>query len=207
MPQQAHLRVYGQGDIEVELVTAYLSDLKFAYDAIIVFEAVIDRMRRTYRELPFSPFIQGWPLLASRRAFRYPRDWPPTPAEIASLVPRSEQLVLTAVDLRSPGFWEFLGTLNPLEVISKWLNDQHERRKDRDYRETAEKRRLEIENFQRETQAIAERVQLAKELGAADNDLAPLLNELVYKPLSALDRRQYEGVIQNAEIMRLPDRR
>jgi hypothetical protein len=121
-------------------------------------------------------------------------------------VPRSEQLVLTAVNLSSPRFWEFLGTFNSLEVARKWLNDKHERWKDRDFRETAEKRRLEIENFQRETQAIADRIQLAKELGATDRDLAPLLNELVYKPLSALDRHQYQGVIEHAEIARLPER-
>ena len=31
----------------------------------------------------------------------------------------------------SPGFWEFLGSLNPLEVIRRYLNDRHERAKDR----------------------------------------------------------------------------
>src|SRR5437870_8461033 len=98
MPQQAHLRVYGQGEVEVELVTAYLGDLKHAYESIIVFEAVIDGLQRTFREFPFPGQIFGWPLLASRRALRYPRGWPPAHAEIASLVPRSEQLVLTAVN-------------------------------------------------------------------------------------------------------------
>jgi hypothetical protein len=57
MPQRAHLKVYGQGEIEVELVAAYLKDLRHAYDSILVF-------------------------------------WPPTLEEVASLVPRSEQLIL-----------------------------------------------------------------------------------------------------------------
>lgn len=41
---------------------------------------------------------------------------------------------------------------------------------------------------------------MAKELGATDRDLAPLLNELVFKPLTALDRYQDKGVIGPAEI-------
>jgi hypothetical protein len=208
MPQQAHLRVYGQAEVEVELLTGYLSDLKHAYESIIVFENVIDGMQRAFRDAPFWGQRLDWPLVASRRVLRYPRRWPPTRAEIASLVPRSEQLVLAAANLSSPGFWEFLGTLNALEVVRKWLNDRHERRKDREFRETAEKRRLELENFQNETQAIADRIKLAKELGATDYDIAPLLNDLIYNPLSRLERYQDKGVIEDAEIiLRLPDHR
>jgi hypothetical protein len=209
MPEQAHLRVHGYGDIEVELVIQYLSDLKHAYESLIVFETTIDGIRRTYRELPFqNPFILGlgWPL-ASRRALRYIRDWPPTRAEIASLVPISEQLVLTGVNVSSPGFWEFLGSVNPFEVIRKALNDRHERRKDREYRESAEKRRLELENFERETQVIADRIRLAKEIGATETDLTPLLRELVHKPILALDRYQDKGIIEQAEVVRLRDHR
>jgi hypothetical protein len=46
-----------------------------------------------------------------------------------------------------------------------------------------------------------------KELGIPDRDLAPLYNELVYKPLSELDRYQDKGMIEEAEILRLPDQR
>jgi hypothetical protein len=211
MPEQrARLRVHGHGGIEVDLATAYLRDLHHAYDSIIVFEATIDGLRRMYREFPFriSPFGQGlgWPL-ASRRAIRFIHDWPPSPAEISSLVPSSEHLVLSAVNLGSPGFWEFLGSLNAFETLRKWLNDRHERRKDREYRESAEQRRLAAENLQCESAAIRERIQIARELGFTDRDLAPLLNELVLKPLAALGNHQDKGTIEHAEILRLPDDR
>jgi hypothetical protein len=42
------------------------------------------------------------------------------------------------------------------------------------------------------------------ELGATERDLAPLLNELVYRPLSALDANQDKNLIEQAEIPRLP---
>jgi hypothetical protein len=209
MPEQARLRVYGQGDVEVELVVAYLTELKHAYNSVLLFEATTDGMRRAAHDFPFPryPFGLdfGWP--APRRVVRRIRDWPPTAEEIASFVPRAEQLVLCAISLTSPGFWEFLGSLNALDVIRRWLNDNHERRKDREYRETAEKRKLNAENFQRETIAISQRVQLLKGMGATDRDLAPLLNELIYKPLVALDRYQDKGMIEHAEIPSDDERR
>jgi len=202
MPEQARLRVHGQGNVEVELAAAFLGDLKHAYDSVLLFDATIDGMRRAARDFPFPryPFGLdfGWP--PGRRAVRRTRDWPPTAEEVASFVPHAEQLVLSAVNLASPGFWEFLGTLNPLEVLRKYLNDRHERRKDREYRELAERRRLELENLSRESRFLSERIRIAKEIGATDRDLAPLLNELVYKPLALLDRYQDKNVIEHTEI-------
>ena len=164
MPEQSRLRVHGEGDVEVELVAAFLSDLEHAYDSALLFDATIDGMRRAARDFPFPryPFALdfGWP--PGRRGVRRTRDWPPTPEEVASFVPRSEQLVLSAVSLASPGFWEFLGTLNPLEILRKYLNDRHERRKDRDYRESAERRRLELENLTLESRVLSERIRIAK---------------------------------------------
>ena len=58
-----------------------------------------------------------------------------------------------------------------------------------------------LENLSLETRAIADRVRLAKEMGATDRDLAPLLNELIYKPVADLGRYQDRAVIQHAEII------
>jgi hypothetical protein len=84
--------------------------------------------------------------------------------------------------------------------LRKYLNDRHERRKDHDYRESAERRRLELENLSLESRVLSERIRIAKEIGATDRDLAPLLNELIYKPLVLLDRYQDKNVIEHAEI-------
>ena len=203
MPEQGRLRVHGEGQVEVELVSAYLNDLRRAYSSIILFELIISGLDRATRDFPFPRYPFGlyldWPV-GRRRGFGHVRDWPPSPDEIASFVPSSEQLVLSAVRLSSPSFWEFLGTLNPLEVVRKYLNDRHERRKDREYRDTAEQRRLTLENLALENKVISDRVKLAKQLGATNRDLAPLLNELVYQPLTRLDRSQDRGVITYAEL-------
>jgi hypothetical protein len=209
MPKQARLRIYGHGGVEVELAADYLTDLKRAHDSILFFEASIDGMRRIARDFPFPlyPFGPDFRRLSgSRRTGLGGQSWPPTAQEIALFVPRAEQLILAAVSIHSPGYWDLIGALNPLEVSRKYLNDRHERRKDHEYRESAEKRRLVLENLSLENQVISERIRLAKEIGATDRDLAPLLNELVFKPLVALDRYQDKGVIENTEIPPDPDR-
>jgi hypothetical protein len=123
------------------------------------------------------------------------------PEAVASAVLARDRLVLRRARFESPGFWEFLGTLNPLEVLRQYLNDRHERRKDGSYREAAEARRLELENRLLENRVIRERMEMARQLGASDADLAPLLNELVYRPLRALNRAQDEGIIEVAELI------
>jgi hypothetical protein len=208
MPTQGILRVHGQGEVEVELVIAYLADLKHAYNSIILFESIIDGLERASRAVhspryPFGLYME-WPV-ARRRGFGHIREWPLSPQEVASHVPASEQLVLSAVRLSSPGSWDFLGALNPLEVLRKYLSDRHERRKDGEYRETAERRKLDLENLVLENRVISERIGIARALGATKRDLAPLLNELVYRPIKRLDRSQDQGVITHAEIPQADD--
>ncbi len=79
------------------------------------------------------------------------------------------------------------------------INDRHERRKDREYRERAEARRLELENLKLAYEVVGNRIKLLKDLGATEQDFAPLLNDLLYRPLQHLDRHQDRGVIENAD--------
>jgi len=192
MSDRGRLRVYGHGNVEVEVAAAYLSDLKRAYDFIYLFEAATDRLASPVGQQVGPPF--RW----RERGFAV--DWPPTPEQAASVVPLSEQLILANVTIHSPGFWDFLGALNPLEVLHRYLADRHERRKDAKYRKRADQRRLELENFALETKVINDRISRLKSLGAADYELGPLKNELLYKPLACLNRYQDWNVIEHAEL-------
>lgn len=204
MPQEGRLRIHGQGEVEVARITRYLDDLKHAYDSALIFETVMSGMERAALESPYPLrpylFLSGWPLTRGR-VLQVTREWPPSAEEVASLVPISDQLVLSAVKLASPGFWEFIGKLNPLEVLRQYLHDRHERRKDREYRESAEERRMRLENLILENKVLAEQINLAKELGATERDLAPLKNALLYRPLMSLDAHQDHDVIEHAEIV------
>jgi len=193
MPQKARLRIHGYGSVELKYTTEYLVDLEHAYESIFHFGSLLDDARRIPRYLkPWDFFdLMVWP----QRIIRGGRS-----DTVRVNIPHSEQLVLARTQLNSPGFWEFLGALNPLEVIRQYLNDRHERRKDKDYRESAEERRLILENLKLENEVMSERVRLARDLGATNSDLALMLDQLIYQPLRALDRHQDRGVIDGAEI-------
>jgi len=176
--------------------------IEHSYNCVFAFEALVDATAKTSRR--FGPWPEAWffagPGLTAMRP-RLLMTWPPTVEAVAAVVPPRHRLVLAAVRLESPGAWDFIAKLNPLEVIRQGLNDRHERRKDHDYRERAESRRLELENQLLENKVLREKISIAKELGATDQDLSPLLNELVLKPLSALERPQDHALIEAAEII------
>lgn len=196
------LRIQGEAGLRLTDVRDFLARLEHAYNSLYAFENTIsaaDRLARRWHGpiFPFDPY--GWPLLPMRTS-RLFSSWPPSQEAIASVIPARDRLVLKAAHFDSPGFWEVLGTLNPLEVIRQYLKDRHERRKDNEYRDAAEARRLDLENHLLENKVIRERVELAKSLGASDADLAPLINELVHRPLRGLNAPQDEGVIDAAEL-------
>ena len=189
------LRLHGHGRVEVELIVNFLEDLRYAYASLFVFFDIL-------------PEREPGSYLAE--TFLFLRRFAPEPdrlmdrqmgvKELELYIPSSERLIMKAVRLSSPGVWEFLGALNPLEVIRKSLNDLHERRKDREYREAAERERLELENALLESEVLSQRIKIAKELGATDRELALLMNKFVFEPLKALRRHQIDGLVDNAHI-------
>ena len=42
-----------------------------------------------------------------------------------------ESLVVSRISFNSPGFWEMIGSLNPLIQLREYLNDRHNRKKDK----------------------------------------------------------------------------
>jgi hypothetical protein len=107
-------------------------------------------------------------------------------------------IVLIAAELHSPGFFEFLGALMPLETIRKYLEDRHERRKDNQYRMAEEARRQRLENDVLELDVVKKKLDILRELGATDDDLAPIRETLIIRPLRGLDQHQDSGVIEGA---------
>ena len=95
-----------------------------------------------------------------------------------------------------------MGKLNPLEVLRQYLNDRHERRKDREYREPAEARKLELENELLELKVITQKVEFLKELGGfTPQDIDLLKDQLLKRPLQQLNFSQDQGLIVDAQIV------
>jgi hypothetical protein len=180
---QGFLRIDSQGGVTAEQMRELLAALDTAYASVSRADAFLRRE-----------------LAVARAARRWARRWGPperylplaayrfgSPAGIDSM-PVGHPLVVSRVTLASPGFWEFMGSLNPLEVLRQYLNDRHERRKDDRFRSPAEAERLAIENASRKLDVVRQYLdsqrEYAEELGAVEG----LQDEIVGAIRPALER-------------------
>jgi hypothetical protein len=83
------------------------------------------------------------------------------------------RLEIRRVLIQSPGFWEFVGGLNPLQQLREFLNDRHERRKDQEYREQSEKDRLRLDNEILEQTLVKQKLENAREQFSMMREFGP----------------------------------
>ena len=199
MPETRNAILYlpADGGIEALLLRDLLAASNSAHSGFLAFERIVRNLAFWNREFAPSRYRGAdW--------WMYPIWDLPDLSE--SFVFGDELLIVTRVELGSPGFWEFLGALNPLEVIRQYLNDRHRRKQDREYRDREEARMLGLENDLREIDVVRQRIDAAREYGVPDEALTPLLKRLLGEPLEELGNLQDRGVIDGSrsEIRQLP---
>lgn len=179
-------------------ISQFLTDLENAYLALYAFSHSWPS-RHLERRFPSKMWLElgyAFPLLGQPGL---------VPLQAESLPP-SARLTLERVQIESPGFWEFLASVNPLRQIREFLNDRHRRRQDRDFREAAERERLELENelirqqiADGENSILRERIAILRELGYSNNDIDRLIWSNIGVPLSHLGRHQDSELIRGAD--------
>jgi hypothetical protein len=196
--EQGSLRIYSGRSGTVAEVTSYLQDLESAYDKIYLFYQMMGIFNRE------SPSFRSWGL--------YWHEFSAFPFPLLSLEASPEyilpddKLIIGRIQIESPGFWEFLGSLNPLQQIREYLNDRHRRRQDREYREQLERNRLALENeliqrqvWEMENSILHDRITVMREMGFSDEEIRSLVWVNVGRPLIVLAKHQDTGLIENAE--------
>jgi hypothetical protein len=188
--EQARLVVHSSGGWPVGDTIDFLQTINTAYARLLTFETIIEAYESRARR--FERY--GWPFGLPPAEPGLWRDAVELPeASLERFIRPRDQLIVERVELSSPGFWAFLGNLNPLEVLRQYLNDRHTRQLEHG-REPQNLRRLDLENQLLENQIISGRVAIARELGATDADLVPLLNSII-GPLQRLDALAERGMI------------
>jgi hypothetical protein len=162
----------------VSEIRAFLADLSDAYNALYWFDDFV-RYRGFY-----APGLR-FPISCHLR--------------VEQIVPE-EQLQLNSVVIRSPGFWEFLGTLNPVQQLRLYLNDRHERRKDKEYREPADRERLQLENLALWQRIFHDQLATIREFAGPEAAERALRHELG-PSLARLGRHQDSGLIEGTETL------
>lgn len=174
----------------VAQIATFLQDLDAAYTSLYAFQLQIPardprRARRTFAgtALPSPEMLKP------------------------SAVRPDHRLSIESVVIESPGFWEFAGTLSPLQQLREYLNDRHRRRQDRTFRDAAERDRLALENdliqaavWEKHNAVFRERIALLRSVGYTDQQVRAAIWAALGPPLSQLGRHQDDGLITTAEI-------
>jgi hypothetical protein len=195
--------VESEGGIRVSDIRKFLAEIEDAYNRVLLLLTLLDdlpRLERSKGSSPFRPPLSDYGPLAiatggERKLVHF------TKSSVASMVGRRQSLILKSVRLESPGSWKLIGVSDSLEVLRKYLNDRNERKKDKQYRDVTDEEKRRLENGLLRTKVLGERVKVAKELGATEQDLAPLLDQLLYDPLDELAVFQDRGLITDVRIV------
>jgi hypothetical protein len=171
------------------------------YAANILLERLNDTYFRMTKIMPPKVLIgigYSWPLDAG---FSFSAE------EIRRrLLLAEDHLLISRIEISSPGFWEFLGALNPLEQFRKYLNDRHERKKDKEYRNKAEATKLRHENELLAVEVFSDRAQALKQVGFSDDDIRRILLPAAHA-LNNVAELQDDGLIETAELVLVEDKR
>jgi hypothetical protein len=198
MTQYGKLKIRTKRGGEVREIIQFLTVLENTYNNLYALEFIaknVDTFRRQRYESPFP--------------FR-PSGYLDSLSDIEGLILPEDRLRMTSVVIESPGFWEFLGNLNPLSQIREYLKDRHERRQDIEYRERYERERLSLENERQrienarfETELIRERIQLLEEAGFGPDEIRRLTVRHAFEPLRQLDTFTNNGLINESSVNEL----
>ena len=82
--------------------------------------------------------------------------------------------------------------------MQKWFADHHERRKDRDYRESLEAEKLYLKNQKLKTEVVRDQVALLRENGVPEEKIRETMHRYINEPLIRLERHQDAGMIGGA---------
>lgn len=225
--EKTSLRIKAERLGTVSDVTNLLTDLEAAYNSIYAFDFLVDtlsydrernlkqvderfhRLRRYWKEFsnrkdfPFDPFM--YEMFFEEYAFNRPKDTLPNLLELQSkididkIVLPSDRLFISKVNIQSPGFWEVLGSLNPLQQIREYIKDRHERKKDDQYRSRQEEEIGELEIEERRNRIINQRIETLRGLGYNDAEIRQLVMAMVIEPLNRLGRHQDNGQIEGPD--------
>ena len=190
------LRIKGlRGGTPDELIE-YLTDLKNAYNSLYVFNTFLDNSNpfsKKRRHFFFYEF--GYPYLGNRKLDNG-----------EELILPENRLVIDKIVIQSPGFWEIIGSLNPLQQIREYLNDRHKRQQDRKWRNETDKRKAELENqllqrqiFESDNRLMKDRIEILRELGFSEREIREMIWTNLGEPLKNLGKHQDNGLIEGTE--------
>jgi hypothetical protein len=225
MPETTTLRIKANKLGSVTAVKNLLTDIESAYNSIYAFDFLVetlaserakkseiieDRMnqlrkywdRRIQREYPYDPFIFDYffdILRSGQNSGEMSLLELQRQTDINKIVLPSDRLSINKVNIQSPGFWEFFGSLNPLQQMREYLNDRHERKKDKKYRSRQEEELGDLTIMEKKNNILNQRIETLRGLGFSETEIRQMVMSMVIEPLNRLGEHQNNGEIDGTE--------
>lgn len=124
---------------------------------------------------------------------------------ISDLISDNDFLIIDKVNFNSPGFWEVIGNCNPLRQIRKYIEERHERQRDKKYnwemdkmRQEAEIEEIQLHNDMMRLTIIKEMKRQLQSFRIPDEDARDIIEDC-YKSISLLNTHIEAGRINKIE--------
>jgi hypothetical protein len=196
-PQARRILRIHRREARLEHVVEFLGAVEYAYNGMTVFEQWVDAAHRE----KFALWPSVWPGYVLGPRPRALRSWPPAEECLRSGVLVRDRVFIRSVTDPSPGSLDLLGKTFAVEAIVAHLEDRRKRKNGRATRDGARTPQWHFESAALRLDVVRKRVAVMEELGVSSEMLAPLLNELVERPLERLDRSLDNDVINGAEFL------
>lgn len=191
MNNRVTLRAYAKRLGDIRDVLLYLNVFSEAYNHLYAFDLIVDAAKKKHEEMNKSAYGLYNRPVRNLATIKKPEE----------IVLPADRLWIKSVDVNSPGFWEFWGSINPFEILRKYLCDRHERKKDIDYRDRQQEERGELEIEMMKLGVVKIKSDLLKEIGVPNEKIRKVLYAHVIQPLKRLDEFQDRGFILDAQII------
>lgn len=191
MNEKIIVKLYGVGEISPDYAALILQRFSSAYYGLLFLDQISmlsnsRTVRNIYQAVEFNSLYEIW---------RFDD-------EIMSMIPDqfAYPLELKGAVFQSPGFWEFIGKLDPLKHIREYLNERHNRKKDNNYRNKYEEKELDLKSKLLELDVIRKAIKVLKEAGVPDDEITKIIRDNVLVPMLKLETFQDANMISYLEI-------
>lgn len=195
---QGRLTVYANMPGTVAEAVGTLQAIEYAYLMLYATEVHVNSLRNRPYELG-PPWWLTFSGFASLPPATGPQGMLAQDHIRRSILLPEDVLQIDAIRFSSEGFWSFLGSLNPLETIRKWVQDHHERKKDNLYRSREEDRGMQIDNAIKNVELLSKTADLFQRLGVSQDEARRALLPAA-QSLCDLDDKMDQGLVTRADL-------
>ena len=194
--EKRKFRIYGNTLGEVHDVAMFLYTIEANYNNLLAYDkAIMESVINTSFPYPTQEKVLA-------RFMRFAND-----CCVEEFIAPEDKLIICKISFNSPGFWEVLGSWNPLNQIREYINERHARKRDKEYAWELDKRIIQadvekkcLENDMLRVELIQTITQQLQSIGVDDEYIIHITKNC-YKNLEMLNEHIDEERITKIEVI------